>query len=156
MHLCHSIMVEWGGCRRELSYKQGLFNHLLQGEYLVIVLALDSGNSYGNCRFHCTCYWLLEEKVYSLRINYDFLEMGNYFKKLICVCEPGRVVKTKKSGYCCSCFSFGNIETKRIYWLGKSYAIDKFLQGYLDARSFFIACVARELVDGTGKAFGFC
>lgn len=34
--------------------------------------------------------------------------------------------------------------------------IDKFLQGGIDAKSLFIACIMLKLVDGMGKALGFC
>ena len=91
-----------------------------------------------------------------MRVSYEFFEMGNCCRKLVCVHEPGGVVKTRGSGCCCSCFSFGNVEERGIYRLGSSYAVDELLQGGLDTRSLPIVCVALELVDGTSKAFGFC
>ena len=44
---------------------------------------------------------------------------------------------------------------RRIYWLGSSHAVDELLQGGLYARGLPMACVALELVNGTGKALGF-
>ena len=120
------------------------------------MLDLDSGDGCGDRKCHCARYQLLEGGVYSLRVSYDFLKTGNCFRKLVCVCEPGGVIKSRRSRCYCSCFSFGNIEERGIYWLGSSYAFDEFLQSGLDMRNFFITNVTLELVDSTGKALGFC
>ena len=120
------------------------------------MLGLDIGNGRSDRRCYCACYGLLERGVHDLRVSCDFLETGNCFKELVCVCEPRGVVKTREKGCCCSCFSLGDAKKRGIYWLGSSYAIDEFLEGGIDARSLTIACVALELVDGTGKALGFC
>ena len=149
-------MVGWGGGRKGFPYKQGLFNHLLQGKHLAIVLGLDRSNGCSSRRCHCVCYWLLEERVHSLRVSYDFFKTGNCFSKLVCICDPERVVKTRGGRYCCFYFSFGDVKKRGIYWFGSSYTVNKLLQGRLNARSVFIACIMLKLVDGTGKAFGFC
>ena len=85
-----------------------------------------------------------------------FFKTGNCLRKLVCVCEPGGIIKTRGSRCSCFCFSSGNVAEREIYWLGSSYAVDELLQGGLDAGSLLIACVALEFADGTGKAFGFC
>lgn len=90
-----------------------------------------------------------------MRVSYDFFEAGNCFRKLTCVCKPGGVVKTRGSKYCCSCFSLEDTKKRRIYWFGSSYAIDEFLQGGIDMRSLFIAYIALEFVDDTGKVFSY-
>lgn len=155
MCLRYSIIVKWQGDRRKLPYKQGLFDHLLQGEHLIIVLGLDRSNDCGDHRCHSACYGLLEGGVRSLRISYDFFETGNCFRKLVCICEPGRVIKTRRSGSCCSCFLSEDIKKKEIYWLSSSHAVDKFLQSGFNVRSLLIPCVALKFVDDMGKALGF-
>lgn len=91
-----------------------------------------------------------------MRVSYDFLEAGNCFRELVYVCKPKGVVKTRESGCYYFCFSFEDAKKRGIYWFGSSYAIDEFLQGGIDVRSLFIACVALEFVDGMGKALSFC
>ena len=121
-----------------------------------MVFGLDRGNSCSDRRCHHTYYRLLDERVYYLRVGYDFFKMKNSFRKLVCVRKPGRVVKTRGSKCCCSCFFFRNFKKRRIYWLNSSYAVDKFLQGGIDSKSLFIVRIALKLVDGAKKAFGFC
>lgn len=116
------------------------------------MLHLNGGNGYGNRRHYRACYQLLEGKVHSLRISYNFLKMGNCFRKLVCVCEPKRVIKVRKSRCCYSYFSFGDVKKRGIYWLDRSYAVDKLLQDGLDTRSLFIPFVVLKLVDGTSIA----
>lgn len=120
------------------------------------MLGLDSGNGYGNRRSHYACYELLEEGVHDLRVSCDFVKTGNCSRELVCVCELGQVVKTRRSGCCYFCSSFKNVKKKVIYWLSSSYAIDKLLQDKIDARSLCITCVVLKLVDGIGKALSFC
>lgn len=91
-----------------------------------------------------------------MRISYDFIETGNCSKKLFCVCELGKVVKTREGRCYYSCFSFGNVKEREIYWLDGSYAVDEFLQGRIDAKSLLIAFVVLKLVDGTGKTLCLC
>lgn len=62
----------------------------------------------------------------------------------------------RRSGCCYSCFSFGDVEKRRIYWFDSSYVVDEILQDGIDVRILLIACVAQKLVDGTGKALSFC
>ena len=119
------------------------------------MLGLDGGNRCSDRRRDSARYRLLEGRVHSARVSYDFREMDNGFRKLVYVCEPARIVKTRESRRSCSCFPFGNVEARRIYRLGSSHAVDELLQGGLDARGLPIACVALELVNGTGKALGF-
>ena len=120
------------------------------------MLGLNIGDGFGDCRCHRARYRLLEGGVHDLRISCNFLKTGNCFRELVCVCEPGGVVKTRKSGCCCSSFSLGDTKKREIYWLGSSYAIGEFLQSEIDVRSLLIAFVVLKLVDGTGKALGFC
>lgn len=120
------------------------------------MLGLDSSNGYDNCRSHRAYYGLLKEEVYDLRVSYNFIETGNCFRELACVCELGRVIKTRGSGWCYSCFSPGDVEKRGIYQLGSSYVINKLLQDEINARSLLIAYVALELVNGMGKALNFC
>lgn len=91
-----------------------------------------------------------------MRISDNFLKTGNCFRELVFVCELGGVVKTRGSGYCCSYFSLADAKKRGIYWLDRSYAIDKFLEDKINVKSLLIACGVLELVDGTGKALGFC
>ena len=121
----------------------------------MFVLGLDIGDGCGDCRCHRAHYRLLEGGVHDLRVSCDLLETSNCFREFVCVCELGRVVKTRGSGCCCSCFSLRDAKKRGIYWLGSSYAIDKLLQSGINVRSLLIACVALELVDGIGKALGF-
>lgn len=90
-----------------------------------------------------------------MKVSYDFCETSNSFREFVCICEAGRVVKTRKYRCCCSCFFLENVEKKGIYWLDSSYAIDEFLQGKINRKNYVIACIMLELVDGTDKAFGF-
>ena len=155
MYLWGSIIVGWGGGKRGHPHKQGLLNHLPQREHLAIVFGLDRGDDCDDRRYHHACYRLLEGGVHSLRVSYDFLKPGNCFRKLVCVCDPGKIVKTRRSGYYYSCFSFGDVEKRGIYWLSNSYVVNELLQGGLDARSLLIACVTLKLMDGTDKVLGF-
>ena len=154
-HFCGGIRIGRWGCRRGISKEERFFNHLTKREHLALMLSLDGGDDCGNCRCHRACYQLLEGGVYSLRVSYEFFETGNCFKKLVCVCEPGGVVKTRRSICSCSCFPSSNIAEREIYWLGSSYAVDELLQDGLDAGSLLIACVMLEFADGMDKAFGF-
>lgn len=99
---------------------------------------------------------MLKRRVHDLRVSNNFLETGNCFRELVFVCELRGVVKTRGSGYCCSYFSLGDAKNRGIYWLDRSYAIDKFLEGKIDVRSLLIACGVLELVDSMGKALDFC
>ncbi len=119
------------------------------------MLGLDSGDGCCNHRCQYTHYGLFEGGVHNLRISYDFVEMGNCSKKLVCICESKGVVKTRGSKCCFSSFFSGDVEKREIYRLSSSYAINEPLQGEIDAKSLFIACVALKFVDDTGKALGF-
>lgn len=70
------------------------------------MLGLDIGDGRNNCRYHRARYKLLERRVYDLRVSCNFLEMGNCFKKLVYVCGPERVVKTRGNRCYYSCFFF--------------------------------------------------
>lgn len=52
-------------------------------------------------------------------------------------------------------FFFGNIKKRGIFRLGSSYAVDKLLQGGLDAKNLFIAYVTLKLMDDMDKALEF-
>lgn len=156
MYLWCNIMVEQGNDRRRFLYQQGLFDHLSQEEYLIIMLSLDKSNGCSNRKHHSACYPLLERGVHSLRVSYDFFETGNCFRKLICVCEPRRVVKTRGSRSCCSCFSFEDVKKREIYQLGSSHTVNEFLQSDFNVKNLLIAYVALKLMDDMGKALGFC
>lgn len=47
------------------------------------MLGQDQGDGYGNGRCHSACYQLLEGEVHSLRVSYNFLEIGYCFRKLV-------------------------------------------------------------------------
>lgn len=119
------------------------------------MLGLDIGDGCSDCRYYHAHYRLLKRKVHDLKVSYDSLEIGNCFREFLSVCEPGGVIKTRKSGCCCFCFSLRNTKKRGIYCLNNSYAINKFLQGRINARNLIIACIILELVDGTSKALGF-
>lgn len=153
--LSGSFGIGGWGCKRGLSQEQGLLNHLPQGEHLVFVLGLDSGNGYGNCRCHHTCYRLLKRGVHDSKVSYDLLKMGNCFRELVCVCELRGVIKLRENGCYYSCFSLRDVERRGILWLSSSDAIDKVLEGQVNARSLPIAYVMLELMDGIGKALNF-
>lgn len=119
------------------------------------MLGLDNGNGCSNHRFYYAYYRLLDRGVYDLKVSNNFLKTGNYFRELVYICEPGGIVKMTESRFCYSCSFFGDVE-KRVFWLDGSYAINNFLEGGVNGRSLFIACVILELVDSTGKAFRFC
>lgn len=68
---------------RGLSQKQGLLDHLSEGEYLALVLDLDRGDHCGNCRCHRARYGLLERGVHNLGVSCNFLEKGDCCKKLV-------------------------------------------------------------------------
>lgn len=91
------------------------------------MLGFDRGDGYDDCRCHSACYGLLEGGVHSLRVSYDFLETGNYFKKLVWVYELRRVVKMRGSESRCFCFSSRDVKKRWIYWLGNSHVVDEFL-----------------------------
>lgn len=121
-----------------------------------MIPGLNSGNSYDDRRCHHAHYKLLEERVYDLRVICDFFEIGNCSRELVSICELEEVVKTRDSRCCCSYSFLRDVEKREIYWLGSSYAINKFLQDKINAKSLFITCVALELVNNMDKALSFC
>lgn len=91
------------------------------------MLGLNRGNGCGNYKYHRACYRLLERGGYNLKVSCDFLEMTNCFRELVYICELERVVKLRECGCYYSYFSLTDVEKRSIYWLNKSYTIDKFL-----------------------------
>lgn len=71
------------------------------------MLSLDSNNRCDNCRYYCVCYWLLEGRVHDFGVSNDLFQMGNYYSKLVYVCEPRRVVKTRGSDVATLVFLLG-------------------------------------------------
>lgn len=90
-----------------------------------------------------------------MRVSCNFLKINNYSRELVCIYESERVVKTRGSRCFYSCFSFGDVEKIKIYWLGSSYAIDSFFQIQIDARSLIIVYITLKLIDHMGKALDF-
>ena len=120
------------------------------------MLSLDSGDGYSNCRHYRTSYRLLNRGIYVLRACDNFFETGNCLRKRVGVDKPGAIVKTRRSGPGCSCYSPREAQRQRCSGISGSEAINKVLEGKIDAKSFLIAHVILELADSTKKAVGFC
>lgn len=87
----------------------------MQGEHFAFVLSLDSNNSYRDHKCYCACYKLLDKGIHDLGVSDNFLKTGNCFRKLVCVCMSGDVIKIRKSRF--YCFLFLEISRERFFGL---------------------------------------
>lgn len=67
-----------------------------------------NGSCNGQCYF--ADYRLFNKKIYDLRVDRDFLKINNCFSKLIWICKPKNVIKSRKSGSYYSRSSFKHIK----------------------------------------------
>lgn len=119
------------------------------------MIVFDSGDGCQNHGSYHTCYKLMRGEVHYIGVGCDFVKIGNCSRKLVCVYELGKIVKTGGIRYYCSSFLSSDVEKGEIYWRGSSYMIDELLQGGINARSLLIAYITLEVVDDMGKTLDF-
>ena len=165
---CHFYRVVWGGgnfCggfkigrrsrRRGIFKEERFLYHLTEKKHLAFMLSLDGGDGYGDYRRYRTSYRLLNREIYVPRACDNFFKTGNCLRKRVGVDELGAVIKTRRSGFGCSCYFFREVWRQKCCQISNSEAINQVLEGRIDARSFLMIRVVLELADSMSKAFGF-